>query len=327
MGAKVKHYKKLKDLDLTKTSEQQISDAKGTVREASSKSKPVHSKSDYTPSHDVAAASPANARPDLTANSPDDYAWKPTAFEEDESERLEHRVARIEQVLNLQSQREAESNKENLSGASERGEHTAAHQVMTQVTFPSAKPRFIDPQSNAERVNFESEAESIPQKGDEDTNHSNEIDEIRSDEGYQQNNQPLVEHYVAHDGPSQKSKVNSKSKSVKAGSSLATKIQRVSSRENDATREQAPEPSQISNYKLVQTQAKLITAFPQPKRVQVRKAWTEEETSTLIDLIGQYGTSWKVLKDYDDKHNKVLHHRDQGGLKDKARNIKVDYLK
>lgn len=68
----------------------------------------------------------------------------------------------------------------------------------------------------------------------------------------------------------------------------------------------------------------MTTAAPTQKKVQTRKAWTDLETETLINLIQDHGTSWKVLKDKD--LEKVLLDRDQTSLKDKARNIKLDYL-
>ena len=89
--------------------------------------------------------------------------------------------------------------------------------------------------------------------------------------------------------------------------------------------ENNPRPSQLANYKKANLQAKLNTAV-RPKKVQSRKAWTDEETERLIRLIEKYGTSWKLLKERD-KPQKVLIHRDQVALKDKARNIKLDFLK
>lgn len=86
-----------------------------------------------------------------------------------------------------------------------------------------------------------------------------------------------------------------------------------------------PARVQLEAYKATNEVAKMTTAARTKKKVQSRKAWTDLETETLINLIQDHGTSWKVLKDKD--LDKVLLDRDQTSLKDKARNIKLDYLK
>lgn len=63
------------------------------------------------------------------------------------------------------------------------------------------------------------------------------------------------------------------------------------------------------------------------KPPQRRSAWTVAETDTLHHLITEYGTSWKLLKDQDLMEDHVLEARDQVALKDKARNMKMDFLK
>ena len=90
-------------------------------------------------------------------------------------------------------------------------------------------------------------------------------------------------------------------------------------------------PSQV--YQQVNERAKSITNQRNTKPVQTRKAWTELEVNTLIELIEEYGCSWAKLKTVDDEQAKqqdtrpVLEHRNQVALKDKARNMKFDYLK
>lgn len=86
-----------------------------------------------------------------------------------------------------------------------------------------------------------------------------------------------------------------------------------------------PERVQLENYKIAKEIGRINTAARAKKKTQTRKAWTDLETETLINLISDHGTSWKLLKDKD--VGKVLVDRDQTALKDKARNIKFDYLK
>ena len=63
------------------------------------------------------------------------------------------------------------------------------------------------------------------------------------------------------------------------------------------------------------------------KPPQSRNAWTSKETDMLHYLITEHGTSWTHLKNEDGKQGRVLEARDQVALKDKARNMKMDYLK
>ena len=69
-----------------------------------------------------------------------------------------------------------------------------------------------------------------------------------------------------------------------------------------------------------------------PRKPQMRSAWTYEETGRLIDLITAIEkdrVSWVALKIEDEcqEDGPLLEHRDQVSLKDKARNIKMDFLK
>ena len=64
-----------------------------------------------------------------------------------------------------------------------------------------------------------------------------------------------------------------------------------------------------------------------PKPPQSRRAWTSAETDMLLYLITEHGISWKLLKEEDSAQGHILQERDQVALKDKARNMKMDYLK
>ncbi|SLM39128.1 myb-like dna-binding, partial [Lasallia pustulata] len=66
----------------------------------------------------------------------------------------------------------------------------------------------------------------------------------------------------------------------------------------------------------------------QQKPAQTRRPWSEEEVDRLIDLIERNGTSWSALLIIDKTMKPpLLQDRGQVGLKDKARNIKIDFLK
>ncbi|KAL8892833.1 MAG: hypothetical protein Q9215_000197 [Flavoplaca cf. flavocitrina] len=91
----------------------------------------------------------------------------------------------------------------------------------------------------------------------------------------------------------------------------------------------APPPaSQAEIYQLANSKAKERVAL-RPKRTQTRKPWSVEEIDRLLELIEEHGLSWSLLKKLDHAHRDgpLLQERDQVALKDKARNIKLDYLK
>jgi hypothetical protein len=82
-----------------------------------------------------------------------------------------------------------------------------------------------------------------------------------------------------------------------------------------------PPPS----YQEINLVAKVATMRTSYQSSQTRTPWSLHDTDLLISLIGKWGCSWSLI----DKQGKGSFERtcDQVGLKDKARNIKVDYLK
>ena len=93
---------------------------------------------------------------------------------------------------------------------------------------------------------------------------------------------------------------------------------------NTAPLRERPPPTQADVYATINSTAKARNAgLPRP--TQVRKPWTIEETDKLLDLIQEFGPKWARLKSEDKRG--VLGQRDQVALKDKARNMKLDYLK
>ena len=70
-------------------------------------------------------------------------------------------------------------------------------------------------------------------------------------------------------------------------------------------------------------------ALDMGRAVQVRKPYTEAEVSRLMELIEINGTKWVEILKQDRAHpdGPRLQNRSQVHLKDKARNIKIDFLK
>ena len=253
-------------------------------------------------------------------------------------------VARGRQVLEFQAKREAESNKENLIRDLERRPRTSPQNLPGRSAPRVEKKHFIDRQLGAERVTFESQETVQSNRNSQSQRSGNEIiaaeidnrgeiEDVSSDEGYQEDrrrinatlrrkqshNKKRLAPRSAHDGrPSPKRLCpNPRDDSV---------VDDISGAVLRHNQEQSPTPTQLENYKMANAQAKLNTAT-QPKKVQVRKAWTDEEMEALIDLIEEYGTSWTLLKERDAINGSILESRDQIALKDKARNMKVDFLK
>ena len=64
--------------------------------------------------------------------------------------------------------------------------------------------------------------------------------------------------------------------------------------------------------------------LPKP---QNRTKWSPAEDDRLISLIEEVGCSWARIKKLDADSGNILELRDQVALKDKARNMKYDFLK
>ena len=93
---------------------------------------------------------------------------------------------------------------------------------------------------------------------------------------------------------------------------------------------QAPSGSQAEiaeQQKRINQLAKDRVRAGAPAKVQTRRPWSDVETSALIEYIMEHGTSYAFIKKLDETDQKFLKGRDQIALKDKARNIKTDYLK
>lgn len=63
----------------------------------------------------------------------------------------------------------------------------------------------------------------------------------------------------------------------------------------------------------------------QRSQPQSRTKWEIAEVTRLIDLIEEHGPAWATIKDQDEKSLNVFAIRDQVGLRDKARNLRVDF--
>ena len=242
-----------------------------------------------------------------------DYEWR-TQEPDDEDDRplpapeIEEEVRR-DHVLAMRDQAEAESNKENI--------------VETQPNLqpPSGQRRLIDRQENATRVAFDSQ--------DSGSNQNASPADLDEEDGFQEQQPPV-------NASSRRSLTSSnKRTATEPPRSQGQSPKRVRIQAANGARAQSiaqdrhssrPPPSRLQEALAANAAAKERKAW-QVKPPQVRKGWTEEETERLLELIEEHGTSWALLKSEDFVAGNILESRDQVALKDKARNLKLDYLK
>ena len=80
------------------------------------------------------------------------------------------------------------------------------------------------------------------------------------------------------------------------------------------------------DYNLVSAEAKLIVEETRPHKVQTRTPWSQDEVNVLLAGIAKHGPKYSKIQKEDQMFGNKLHRRDQYGLKDKARNVKVAYM-
>ena len=217
----------------------------------------------------------------------------------------------VDQVL---SQQRAESNKEN---------------IQIPMSQPEAriegrqKPSLLDRQPNAQRVDWDSPPSQVsPEPSQEPA--------VSSDEEFQTQRHPRNAIAQRHQKPTFRrppsQSVNSQGPSPKrVRSAHPSSSGRLIVSPSPAHSE--PSSSRvIENYNLANSAAKELKNF-QPKQPQERRQWSSDETEKLITLIAKHGISWALLIREDEVSGGLLQGRGQVGLKDKARNMKMDYLR
>ena len=262
--------------------------------------------------------------------------WQPQVDDEElvlrSEERSEIRPYESE-VFALKARYDAESNKENV----------AEGPPGPSQTSPGPK-RLIDRQPGAHKVPFDSQESETAQESQE----NNEFIEIGENEDFERMGTPIntaqkrakkpaTKRSAAVSTTSQASPPKrvrmqepeaSRSQTVRGNRSISREAPSQSQSSAQTRDEDPPTPSQMDEYRAANTAAKEKKAY-QVKPPQTRRPWSEEETERLQELIIQHGISWRLLKDEDaaTAGGPILVERDQVALKDKARNMKMDYLK
>ncbi|KAL8943378.1 MAG: hypothetical protein Q9216_001087 [Gyalolechia sp. 2 TL-2023] len=247
--------------------------------------------------------------------------------------------SQVNQIIETRQILEAESNKENLP--LQEPSQILDSQPSPQGRAQLKRRRFLDHQENAERMNWDTQESNPvstrhsqqPRFNDTRAEKHGEEDDSTSEDQYQQDTRQVP----------QPQRVGLAKRNPQRGATprLSPKRARSSQNRQEATesggveeslhahsKNNDPIPSQVERYALVNERAKQQTAV-RPKKPQVRTPWSEEETERFLELVEEHGLSWSRLKEMDKLYadGPRLARRDQVALKDKARNIKLDWLK
>ena len=205
-----------------------------------------------------------------------------------------------------QSQQQAEGNKEN------------------EAQHPETKKKLhmTDPQANARRILFdtqESEDQGVP------------MEDLSQDAGFEQMHRAAESASMpARKGPNKRSAEaqtvgQSPPKRARFPDSLHGGQDPTSSG-SGILKERHSQSPQTQAYGIVNERAKKLMSSV-PKETQTRQPWSTEEIDALTNSIRNHGVSYARIKALDMKSDNKLVKRDQVALKDKARNMKMDYLK
>lgn len=219
------------------------------------------------------------------------------------------------QVYRMSTQRQAESNKENIEVPMSQPDQSSA----------SGRQRhFIDAQPGAHKVHFDDSQDS---RGND---QGTQMSDVSADVGFQDAPGLSREVILTRRGQKPASKRSAEDPVVlQRVSPKKTRVQEPSSSRHLSHTQDRPadEPEPSPLYEEVRSAHAAArernTIMEKPK--QMRKPWSQDEITTLVELIAEYGVSWSLLMKQDNE--KVLWKRDQVALKDKARNIKMDFLK
>ncbi|KAF2431187.1 hypothetical protein EJ08DRAFT_733424 [Tothia fuscella] len=251
--------------------------------------------------------------------------------DEMESEVVQPRLSQAAQNLI----NKGKANKENVS--------------VTQKASQPKQRRFIDPQPDAQRIEFDSGGEGgsqqIPAKRRIDKRalpadiKEQDEDDVSEEEGFERDNRQA--------SAADRRRAETSSTARRAGKQrarLSPKRARTEHLESSAPHDHDFQDDSTSGDDLgrrTQSNIRQSTqyAIRPAKSMQKRKGWTLEQETALLDYIEEYGTSWAQIKaidagtqDEDDTEDvgdgpNLLHGRDQVALKDKARNMRFAFHK
>ncbi|KAF2499960.1 hypothetical protein BU16DRAFT_613777 [Lophium mytilinum] len=104
---------------------------------------------------------------------------------------------------------------------------------------------------------------------------------------------------------------------------------RPASEDSDFENENEDAAPVSSNYRQVQQQVKrMAPAFPaRQQQRRARNPWTARAEDQLVQYIEEYGCQWAYIRRLDEADTQMFLDRTDVDLKDKARNMKINYLR
>ena len=274
------------------------------------------------------------------------YDWQPLVQEEDDAAASnpgssdKYQLASSAQLRGIM-QEQWKQNKENIRRTQES-------------SAVSPKRHFIDKQTGATRVQWEDgagepdtsqQARAKPSqndrgKGKRVREEDEEIENPTQDPGFaeEEEEEPafgLVKEPRRAVSPGKRQRIAEQTSPLRRADQTQRRsrpraVNKVSQQRRETPAEpSARDPSTCSTqHSLINAQAKTRALLStQARRQQTRTPWTPEEVDTFIDLIGELGCSWSAILKRDNDEARVLQNRSQVNLKDKAMNMKMDYLK
>jgi hypothetical protein len=227
----------------------------------------------------------------------------------------------------------------------------------------SGRRRFVDRQVNAERVAWSQQSEE--DSSEPETNrhgkrprHATADEDEDEDDAFQQDDRPVDQSkrrrnvrsmVAAHGHRSSAPALAGRQESIDLSEPVASLPKTHEGRRQERTQNISPVrelPEDALEDERLQASARAADDDPPPTarevneaarlttaiarrtggliRPQQRQRWSEDETEHLINMIARHGCSWSnLIKIAGDGFSA---NRDQGSLKDKARNLKVDFL-
>ena len=200
-------------------------------------------------------------------------------------------------------------------------------QSKENVLTKNNRASFIDPQPSAQRVAWDDVSQEP--KGTEPP-ESFQIPERRRESPKAQLDENLSSEDDAFEQDVRQHVAKKQRERPHRSGDISSQQQRARSAKiiESADEQNIPEGrlARASQYKTVNHAAKESLARIVHKPPQVRRPWTEEEVEALMEYMDEYGCSWAAIKAADSE-NQYLERRSQVDLKDKARNMKYDYLR
>lgn len=247
-----------------------------------------------------------------------------------------------------------------LTQLQEQDEKTRDRQPAGKLVLPGRdRKRFVDAQENAQRVEWASQDDTVSSaangaavtgKGKRKAFADETEQNITDDEGFEVDSRKIdankrrkvARAYSPGDdlsapSASKKQRTSGPSAPSSARNLVPGDIARPSQSQvkRQIDEEDGAPPSTNYDIQAIRAQAKQNVAGILERPRQTRVPWSQAEENALLNYIEAHGISWAMIKKIDNGEEvdgefngpQYLRNRDQVSLKDKARNMRFDFLK